>query len=428
MEEKRVKTIVIVGAGYAGIRIALDLGTFLKHRPDAAKEWMLYIVDRSDSHVFTPSLYETATALKEDATAWNIKRAVTLEYAEIFSGLPLRFVQDEVTAIKTDSKEIHLHDNPPLTYDILILALGSTTNFFNIPGLAEHSYPLKTAQDSIRIRNAITSALETENTGDIARIYIGGGGPTGVELAAELTRFIRKKCAKRINACRRNEIVLCEAGPTILGGFPASVATQARRRLLSLGVILKENMAIKSVDKNTISVSEGGGTTEQPMPYDVLVWAGGIRMSQLMENIIAPKDKKGRCIVEPTLRVRLERAPEQLVYALGDTACFADAAGKAIPGTAFIAISQGKIVARNIIADMTGSSKKIPYLPPRVFPFAIPLGGKHAIFSFPPVRMGGLMGWLIRIGIDLKYLFGILPPHKALAFWINSVWVSIKND
>ncbi len=427
MEENGVKTIVIVGAGYAGIRVALDLGAFLKHHPDKAKEWMLYIVDRSDSHVFTPSLYETATALKEDATAWNIKRAVTLEYAEIFGDLPIRFVQDEIVDIKTDSKEIHLHDNPPLAYDILVLALGSATNFFNIPGLAEHSYPLKTAQDSIRIRNAITSALEPKNTGDIARIYIGGGGPTGVELAAELTRFIRKKCAHHINACRRNEIILCEAGPTILGGFPASVVAQTRKRLLSLGVILKENMAIKSVDKNTITVSESDGT-ERTTPHDVLVWAGGIRISPLMESIIAPKDKKGRCIVEPSLRVRLERAPEQLVYALGDTACFADAAGKAIPGTAFIAISQGKIVARNIIADITGSSKKISYLPPRVFPFAIPLGGKHAIFSFPPLRMGGLMGWLIRIGIDLKYLFGILPPHKALAFWINSVWVSIKND
>ena len=118
------KNIVILGGGYGGIRTALDVGRFLKNNDTAAHNWALHVIDKSDSHVFTPNLYEMATVLREDASAWNIKKAVALEFNEIFTGLPIHYKQDLVVKIDTENKKVVLRDEQPLNYEILVLALG----------------------------------------------------------------------------------------------------------------------------------------------------------------------------------------------------------------------------------------------------------------------------------------------------------------
>ncbi|OHA51635.1 MAG: hypothetical protein A3A80_03065 [Candidatus Terrybacteria bacterium RIFCSPLOWO2_01_FULL_44_24] len=435
MEEKGPKNIIILGGGYGGVRVGLDLGRFLKKHPTIGQEWALFLIDKSDSHVFTPALYEMATVLREDATAWNIKRAVAIEHAQIFSGLPVRYMQDEITAIDTENNTVAFRDEQALKYDILVLATGSKTNFFNIPGLEEYGLPLKVTEDAIRIRNAITEALELKpGNNDPARIIIGGGGATGVELASELTRFIRKKCVRRMRgACRKNEITLFEASPTILNGFPKDVINNSRKRLKKLGIDVQESITIKSLQKNYIDI-QPAGRAEEKIPYDVFVWAGGIRISALMEDIISPKDKKGRCLVDPTLEVKLSNTDHQSkhIYALGDLTCLTNPnTQQPMPGTAYIAIEEAKIVAKNIRAEITatdGEIKKVRYSPPAAYPFILPLGGKYAIFIMGKIKVSGFAGWLIRILVDLRYFLTILPWHKAVWFWANSVWLSIKND
>jgi len=434
MEEKMPKNIVILGGGYGGIRTALDVGRFLKNNDTTAHNWTLHVIDKSDSHVFTPNLYEMATVLKEDASAWNIKKAVALEFSEIFTGLPIHYKQDVVLEIDTKNKKIVLRDGQPLNYEILVLALGCETNFFNIEGLEGNSSSLKTVEHAVIIRNAINTIISSQNTGQEARIAIGGGGPTGVELAGELTRFIHKKCSFKENKnCRKIKITIFEAGDTILNGLPSATINSVRYRLNKLGVNIKEKTSILKAEKEFLYI-KNPDQQEEKVFCDLLIWAGGTKISPLLEAIVAPKDKKGRCLVESSLEVKLQDAGgntnSQHIYAIGDLICFTDIrTGKPLPGTAYIAIEEGKVVAKNIIGKISKSeNNKISYSAPKFYPFAIPLGGKYAIFSFGPINMSGFLGWLVRIFIDLRYFLSILPPHKAVPFWIKSVLLMIKND
>ena len=431
------KNIVILGGGYGGIRTALDIGRFLKNNGAKDREWVLYLVDKSDSHVFTPNLYEMATVLREDASAWNIKKAVALELNEIVDNLPIRYKQDTVVEINTKNKRVVLRDGEPLEYEILVLALGCETNFFNIEGLENNSLSLKTAEDAVTIRNAINKIITDQSTKREAHIAIGGGGPTGVELAGELTKFIHKKCSLQENKnCRKIKITIFEAGNTILNGFPSSAITAAQSRLNKLGVNIREKTSIQKVEKEFINI-KNSDQQEEKEAYDLLIWAGGIKISPLMESIITPKDKKGRCLVDPSLEVTLQDSNDnpstQHIYAVGDLICFTDTrTGNPLPGTAYIAIEEGKTAAKNIIGELLkngeNENKKVNYSPPKVYPFALPLGGKYAIFSFGSLNIDGFWGWIMRIFIDLRYVLTILPPHKAIPFWINSVLLMIKND
>ena len=176
MAEKNSKSIIVLGAGFGGLKVATSIAKKTKQE--------VILVDRNDYQVFTPTLYEIAATSKETANYLDLKKIVTFPIQELIRGYPIKFIQTSVEALDLINGDIHCAGNLKLKFDYLVLALGSETNYFGIPGLLENSLPLKTFMDALAIRNRIFNAISEENKR--IKILIGGGGSTGVELAGEL--------------------------------------------------------------------------------------------------------------------------------------------------------------------------------------------------------------------------------------------------
>ena len=183
-----MKNIVILGAGFAGLQTVLGLEKKLRNN----KNISLTLVDQRDYHLFTPNLYEVATAQEELVSVGQIKKSITLPFSEILRGKNIKFIKAEVSELDLPGKQIIL-DNKKLAYDFAVLALGSQSDFFNIPGAKENAMVLKDLPDALRIRNKIAFAMEAQqselNKKNI-HLAVAGGGYTGVELVGELKGLV----------------------------------------------------------------------------------------------------------------------------------------------------------------------------------------------------------------------------------------------
>jgi len=315
------------------------------------------------------------------------------------------------------------------------MALGSVMNDFGIPGVREHSIWLKHFDDAVRVRNAISDVCEAHGTSqEPLHTVIGGGGATGVELAGELVGYCKKIARNGMSAARTARVTIIEAGPRLLPGLPDGVATQAKKRLEALGINVRLGTTITEIQKDAVlwkeTVSGPDGTGDGATgttPTHVAVWSGGVKTNPLSEAVLVPKDKRGRCMVDPGMHVGGER-PEATVFAIGDISCFLNpATGQPIPGTAYVAIEEAKVAAHNIVAHIRGTAER-HYRIPKHYPFIIPIHGKYALVSFGWLRVSGFLGWLVRLIVDLRYFMSILRPVKALAFWARGILIQVKND
>lgn len=217
MEQKK---IVVLGAGFGGLRASTRIAAGiqanrLKHE--------VVLIDRNEHHTYTPLLYEVATTSKETASNIKLHNLATYNIPSLIAQFPIEFIQGEVKDIQFDTGKIFL-ESRVIHADHLVIALGAESNFFNIPGLQEYSVPLKTFWDAVRIRERIVEAI-TQN--DQVRILVGGGGPTGVELAGELKEWCGE-LKSDFPSCRL-EVGILEGSPSILQGFDAKVVTEIGR-------------------------------------------------------------------------------------------------------------------------------------------------------------------------------------------------------
>ena len=181
MPEKR---IVVVGAGFGGLTAALTLA---KDPALISRGYEVILIDRHHHHLYTPGLYEIAAVPREYAKDHYLVSSSLIAVREIIRGRQIRFIQGELVGLDAARRRIRLENGGTLAYEFLILALGSETNYFGIPGLREYSVPLKTCDDAAQLRNAIEAAVRRKPS---LAVVIGGAGATGVELAAELVPLI----------------------------------------------------------------------------------------------------------------------------------------------------------------------------------------------------------------------------------------------
>ena len=226
------KNIVVLGAGFAGITAILKLHKLLRRRGILGR-WNLILADKNAYHLYTPALYEIAAMPKGEAEAIRLKSAYCIQIEDILRPFPqIRFIGEEIEKLDTRTHIMRFRSGNRLSFEYAVVALGSETNFFNIPGLQENSYPLKTFQDAVRLRNK-AEEMSATNSGPV-KIVIGGGGATGVELSAEFVYFfkcMRKQAAKK--SCDA-KITLVEAEPEILSGFSSQTVMRAKKRLRQL--------------------------------------------------------------------------------------------------------------------------------------------------------------------------------------------------
>ena len=434
------KNIIIAGAGFGGITAALTLAKTIKRYE---KAYEIILVDRHRHQLYTPALYEIAAIPEETAPDALLKSSILIPISDIIGGGPIKFICDEVTGLKPESQKLILKSTWELEYEFLILALGSKTNYFDIPGLKENSFPLKTYDDAKKLRNAIEDSIK--KTGAV-KIAVGGGGVSGVELIAEFVNFIctiREKILKTKNVCSA-EFVLIEAAQEILRGFEPWVADKTRNRLTKLGIQIKTGSAISSVVPGTVTLKNG--TT---VSYDILIWTGGVKGPEVLKNFGLPVSDKNSVMVDEFLHPVRSQAPSapadapmahrtsngvhaktgnERIFAIGDNSTFINPqSGKPLIWSIPVAESEGVLVAKNILRAIDGRKPK-KFTPLKKYPYIFTVGSRYAIADLIFIKFSGLLGLMAKALVELRYLLFILPPKKALITWFRAVKYYSSNN
>ncbi|QQG45049.1 MAG: NAD(P)/FAD-dependent oxidoreductase [Candidatus Sungiibacteriota bacterium] len=404
--------IVILGAGFGGITAALKLARLIKKY----QEYEVVLVDKNYYHLFTPALYEISAIPKEEAHGFKLKSAIVIPVEDIIYGREIKFIQGEIIGLDKIRRAVVVKNAGAVPFEYLLVALGSETNYFNIPGLKENSYPLKGFRDALRIRNKIEALLEQNRP---ITIVVGGAGSTGIEVIAELSNFIcslQKKLVKNHALCQVRLLVV-EASPEIMPGFDNWSIGLVRKRLAKLGIETKTNFTVANVTSQEIT-----GKDNTRLAYDIFIWTGGVTGLSLFKTLGLPLTPKETLAVNQYLEV------EPRVFAIGDNAGFINpATGKLLIWNVPVAEAEAKVAVRNIIREISGR-KKTAFRPSRKYPFVLTVGKKYAVADLVILRLSGFIGWIIKILVELNYLRKILPLKKAIAHWLRAVKLYRSND
>lgn len=409
------KNIVVAGAGFGGIIASLKLAKKLKRR--VGQDYQLILIDRNEHQLYTPALYEIAAIPREYNPCDELKSAILIPIQDIIKDKPIEFIKDEVVGLDSANRKLFLGKKGIVDFEYLIIALGVETNYFGIPGLQTTSFSLKNFNDAVRLRDAVEDYFKKKKD---LKIIIGGGGATGVELAAELVNFIRSLQMEypKNNEERTYKIILIEASPEILPGFAYSVVKKAKQRLQNLGIEILTNSPIKSATSTSVI------TDRRQETYDILIWTGGVRGSAVLEKLNLPLSSKGTVQVDEYLCADKEKR----IYVVGDSAFFINPkTGKSLNGNVPVAEGEAKIAAKNILRSIRGKPRK-KFVPLKKYPFILAVGGKYAIADLVYIRFSGFWGWFTKQLVELRYFLTILPIKKAIQLWFYCCRVYSSND
>lgn len=392
--------VVVVGAGFGGLSVARTL---------AGAPVEVLVLDRNNYHGFWPLLYQVATAgLEPEAIAYPV-RAILRKFPNV------AFRMSYVTGVDLDQRKVQvgpLH----IDYDYLVLAAGSTNNYFGNDALARHTYGLKDIDEAESLRNHILQLFEqaAHETHPVRRralmtFVIVGGGPTGVELAgavAELIHYVLRKDYPMLDTAA-TRVVLVEAIDRVLAAFPEMLQRQAQRRLAQMHVKVLLNTAVESVEADHVAFKDG-----RRLATHTVVWAAGIRGAHLVDPLGLDLGRGARVKVQPTLN--LAARPE--VFVIGDLAYLEGyKEGLPYPQVAPVAIQQGQRAALNIRAAVEGQ----PLQPFHYFDKGsmATIGRRAAVFDAFGIQLSGVIAWFGWLFVHLIYLIGFRNRVIVLANW-----------
>jgi NADH dehydrogenase len=396
--------VVIIGGGFGG----LAAGKILQR-----ERLRVTLLDRHNYHLFQPLLYQVATATLSPGD-------IASPIRWIFRHAPnVRVLLADAESIDVARRQVRVKAGPPISYDYLLVATGSSHDYFGHHEWARHAPGLKTLEDALEIRRQILLAFErAEREPDPARrrelltFVLIGGGPTGVELAGTLAEIARQTLRDEFRSIDTGQarIVLIEAGETILPSFPAKLRDAARATLKRLDIEVREQTRVTAVDEHGVMASHAGLGTERLVAGTVL-WAAGVTASPLLQSLGVPLDRAGRAIVEPDLSI--PGHPE--VFVVGDAAAFLHGGGTPLPGVAQVAIQQATHAARTIANRLRG-------LPSGPFVFhdkgsmAI-VGRRSGLADLGWIAFSGTLGWLAWLFLHLFMLIGFRNRLAVLLQW-----------
>ncbi len=336
--------ILVLGGGFGGVHAALHLEKALRADPDVE----ITLVSRDNFFLFTPMLHEVA-ASDLDITHIVSPIRTLLRRTSVFVGDVESVDLRRRRVVVSHGFERHSHE---LEYDHVVVALGSITNFYGLPGLEQRALTMKTLGDAIHLRNRVIATLEEGDTecaakGDgLLTFVVAGGGFAGVETLAGVNDFVREalKFYPRLSP-DRIRMVLVHAGPVILPELGEKLGAYAQKKLAARGVEIITNAKVARVDELGVTLEDG-----RHIPSRLVVWTAGTSPHPLIHDLPCGLDR-GRIVVDETLAVPGWPG----VWALGDCAVVPDRrTGKPHPPTAQHALREAKTVATNITAVMRG--------------------------------------------------------------------------
>jgi len=384
--------VVILGAGFGGLTAARAM----------AETADVTVVDRHNFQTFLPLLYQVSTAgLAADHVAHPIRGALRKTGIQFRMGSPIS-VDHKNKTIKLDSSEV-------LAFDHLIVALGSATADFGIPGVTEHALGMKSVNEAIAIRAEVMRRFEDlcrfeDDT--IFSISIVGGGPTGVEMAGAFAELVRGPLKNdQAHAAAHIKINLIEAGPRILPMFSEKLSARAKKDLEKLGVTVHLNTAVAEIKPRSILIKGGDA-----LPSEVTVWAAGVKGEPAGEQLNLPLVNT-RIDVDQTLQVK--HYPH--IFAIGDIAGFVGENGRFLPMVAPVAMQQGRFVAKQIKRIAEGQPlENFKYIDKGSM---ATIGRHKAIVEVKKLRMVGIPAWYAWLWLHLFYLLGGRNKIGTMADW-----------
>ncbi|MFV2040622.1 MAG: NAD(P)/FAD-dependent oxidoreductase [Candidatus Hydrothermarchaeales archaeon] len=398
--------VIIVGGGFGGLTAARELA---KGKAD------VLLIDRNNYHTFLPLLYQVAAAEIEPETIGFPLRAVFRKSSNI------HFSMAEVKKIDLEKRMV-LAEDREFPYDYMILAVGSSSNFFGIPGASEHAYPLKTLEHGITLRNHVLRCFERAEKEDnkskreeLLTFVIVGGGATGVEFAGALSELVCESFVKDFSTIDFQEarIMLLEAMDRLLPDLPDKLGDYAFRRLGDMGVKVLLGSKVSEITHDGVYLDD-----ESFIPTNTVVWTAGVQGNPLAARIGLPTRPNGQADVQSTLQI--EGHPE--VYVIGDLAYF-EQDKKPLPLLAPVAVQEGRWAAKNIKKQIIGEN-------PLPFKYRdrgtlVTLGRNSAAAQIIGRSFTGFFAWLLWLGI---HLFNLIGFQNRLFVLIDWAWDYVLYD
>jgi NADH dehydrogenase len=399
------RRIVVVGCGFAGLAAVNHLTELVGDDP----RYDILLVDRNNYHLFYPLLYQVATGGIEAGTLAYPIRLVARRRG-------FRYLEANVEKVDLAANRLET-DAGPVEYDRLILAPGSTSNFFGMEDAAEHAIPLKSLHNAMHLRDRIVETFELadqEPDPERRRALLGyvlvGGGATGVELASSLSDFIYGSLLPNYPGIRPSEVslVMVESNRTVLNGWTPAVQQIAMRRLRARGVRLELGTTVAHVTDSGVETRGGRG-----IPAATVVWTAGIKAPPLIEKLPGSRERDGRIHVDAHLA--LPGHPE--VFVVGDAAFYRNPVdGKPVPPTAEAALSEGHAAAENAVRSLQGE-------PTETYRFRskgelVSLGRGAAAAHIFGLTLDSLPAWFVRRSVYLVNLVGFRNRLLVMIDWI----------
>lgn len=390
------KHILILGAGYGGVLSALTVRKYM---------------DKSQARVTVVNQYPThqiITELHRLAAGSVSERAVALPLEKLFKGKDIDLRIAKVESFSVDNKEVKLSDGTLLSYDALVVGLGSTTAYFGIPGLEQYSMVLKSAKDAGKIHSHIEARIReyavSGNEAD-ATILIGGGGLTGVELVGEIADKLPELTKKYGVPREAIKLLLVEAGPKILPVLPDVLIQRATASLEKRGVTFLTGLPVTNVEGNAIDLKDG-----QKVIANTFVWTGGVQGHPLVGQS-GLEVNRGRASVND----QLQSISHPDVFVAGDSAVYMGPDGRPYPPTAQIAWQMGELIGYNLFAQLEG--KALEDFHPVNSGTLASLGRKDAVATVGAnnTQLRGLPATLMKEASNIRYLSHI-HALDALAY------------
>lgn len=394
------KRVVIVGGGFGGLKLAQKLKN---------SNYQVVLVDKNNYHQFPPLIYQVASSgIEPSSIAFPFRRLFQRRKDFYFRLAEVLSIMPEEKIIQTSIGK--------LSYDYLVLAAGTTTNFFGNKEIEEESIPMKTLSESMGLRNAIldnferalTCATEKERQ-ELLNVVIVGGGATGVEIAgalSEMKNFVLPKDYPDLPNSLMN-IYLIESQSRLLAAMSEKSSARVLKYLRSMGVNVLLNQRVTDYKDNTVFINDGSTIATR-----TFIWVTGVAAQKVDKMPTESIGRGGRILVNEYNQVQ----GMQDVYSIGDQCLMpnADPAWQnGHPQLAQVAIQQGKLLASNLIRLDKGKELK-PFRYKNLGTMAT-VGRNKAVAEFAGIKMGGFFAWLMWLVVHLRSILGV--KNKFIVFF-----------
>lgn len=394
--------IVIIGGGFGGLKLAQML---------SGSDYQVVLIDRNNFHQFQPLFYQVATS-GLDASS------IIFPYRKIFQKKKnIHFRLAEVVNIDAPNKVVKTSIGK-LNYDKLIIASGAGNNFFGNANIEKFALPMKSINESLRLRNYILERFEEslsvhkDEQGAMLTFVIAGAGPTGVELAgtlAEMKRFVLPKDYPELNF-ELMKIIVVEGAPRVLNAMKEQSSKKAHTYLENLGVEVRLSTLVSDYDKEKVTLNSG-----EIINAKTLIWAAGIQGNFLQGIDESAKVRGNRISVNKYNEV----VGTKDVFAIGDVASMEEGDKNypnGHPQLAQAAIQQGKALATNLL-NLKKGKPMIPFKYKNLGSMAT-VGRNKAVVELPKRSFAGFFAWLVWMVVHLRSILGVKNKFVVLMNWV----------